>query len=187
MIPVTALWLPILAATAAVYLASMLAWMVLGHHKADWAGVPGEEALRTELRRQTLGPGQYTFPRPASREEWGTPEFRERVRGGPAGFLILQAPERVLSMGRSLLLWAVYALAVTFTVGYLGSRYLPAGSSFLTVMQITGTVAMLAWAAGPVPKAIWFGFRWGPVWKEVADGVAYALLTGAIFAWLWPG
>jgi hypothetical protein len=34
--------------------------------------------------------------------------------------------------------------------------------------------------------AIWFGHSWSRTIKDIVDGVIYALVTAAIFAWLWP-
>jgi len=41
MVSVGALWLPILLSGAVVFVASSLVWMVLPHHKSDWAALPG--------------------------------------------------------------------------------------------------------------------------------------------------
>ena len=39
---------------------------------------------------------------------------------------------------------------------------------------------------GNVPNAIWWAHPWASVAKYAVDGAIYAVLTGLVFAWLWP-
>lgn len=39
------LWLAIVVSAVIVFVASFLAWMVLGHHKGDWKGLPDEDTF----------------------------------------------------------------------------------------------------------------------------------------------
>ena len=43
MVPLTALWLPILISAVIVFIASSIMHMVLPHHKSDYRKVPDEE------------------------------------------------------------------------------------------------------------------------------------------------
>ena len=38
-----------------------------------------------------------------------------------------------------------------------------------------------------LPDSIWMGKPWSTALKSMADGVFYALVTGAVFASFWPG
>ena len=51
-------------------------------------------------------------------------------------------------------------------------------------VRVAGTTAFLAYSSAVIPQAIWKSVRWSTVWKEVLDGLAYALLTAGAFGWL---
>jgi hypothetical protein len=61
-----------------------------------------------------------------------------------------------------------------------------AGHASGEVFRVTAVVALMGHAFGPVPNGIWWGHPWKTVAKHVIDGVVYALIIGAIFAWCWP-
>jgi len=78
-------------------------------------------------------------------------------------------------------------VAVAALVAYAVGHALPPGASFAAVFRLAGTIAVLAHAGALVPESIWWGRPWPSTLKTVADGVVSGLLTGATFAWLWPG
>ena len=80
----------------------------------------------------------------------------------------------------------IFYLFVSGTVAYVVTRTLPVGAGYLSVFQIAGTVAWMAYSFGPIQDAIWFGKPWSHVWKGMADGLLYGLLTGGVFGWQWP-
>ena len=59
-------------------------------------------------------------------------------------------------------------------------------AEYMTVFRITSVAAWLAYGAGTVYDAIWFGRPWSGVFKGFGDALIYALLTGGAFGWLWP-
>src|SRR6266404_8155579 len=63
MIPLTALWLPILLSAVIVFFASFIMHMVLAYHKSDYRKLPDEECVTDALRSAgvTRGPA-YFFP-----------------------------------------------------------------------------------------------------------------------------
>ena len=63
---------------------------------------------------------------------------------------------------------------------------LPPGADATRVFRIAATVGVLAHAFSNVHDSIWKGVTWGTTLKFAFDGVVYALVTGATFAWLWP-
>lgn len=182
-VQIVSLWLPILLATILVFVASFLAWMVLPHHRTDWSKIRDEDAVRSAL--QDLPPGEYSFPHAASAEEWKSDEWKEKAKAGPNGFLSI-IPSGLPTMGKSLAQWFVYCLAVSVSVAYVAGRTIPAGSAYLDVFRITGTVAFLAYSAAHIPGAIWMGHQWKRALKDVGDGFVYGLLTAGAFGWLWP-
>jgi hypothetical protein len=90
-------------------------------------------------------------------------------------------------MAKGMVLSFVYYLAVSFCVAYVASRTISPGAAYLAVFRITGTVAWLAYGAGVVQDAVWFGRPWGAVGKHLIDSLAYGLFTAGVFGWLWPG
>jgi len=80
----------------------------------------------------------------------------------------------------------VLVLVITLFVAYVAANTLAAASPAMHVFRVTGTIAFMAYGFAPILYGIWFGQPWGSVFKHVFDGVIYGLLTGAIFAWLWP-
>jgi hypothetical protein len=185
MVTIPMLWAPILIATVLVFVASALIWMVLPIHKGDYRGLPDEASVAEALRRQGAEPGQYMIPHASDRSAMKDPAHLEKMERGPVAMLTLMRPERP-AMGKSLATWFVFVLVITTVVAYLASRTLPAGAEYLQVFRVTGTTAVLAYAAAVIPGGIWFGRPWSNVWKDVFDGVVYGLLTAGTFGWLWP-
>lgn len=183
MVPLGSLWLPILVSSVVVFIASSLVWMVLPHHRSDWKGLPDEDGVLAALRKAGIGRGQYRFPLVDFRDK--SPEMLKRFEIQPMGIMTIWPPGRV-NMGKQLGAWFVYLLVLSTCVAYLAGIVLPAGVAYRTVFRVTGTAAVLAYAAALIPNAIWWGRSWSTTLKEVADAVAYGLLTGAVFGWLWP-
>ena len=63
MIPLTALWLPILVSAVVVFFASAIMHMVLAYHKSDYRKLPDEDRVTDAIRGAgvTQGPA-YFFP-----------------------------------------------------------------------------------------------------------------------------
>ena len=60
--PFGTLWLPCVVSAITVFVASALAHMVLKYHKADYRGLPDEEAFAEPMRKMGLTPGLYVHP-----------------------------------------------------------------------------------------------------------------------------
>lgn len=183
MVALSALLVPILVATVLVFIASFLAWMVLPHHKSDWGKLPDEEKAREALKGTP--PGQYTMPHAASKEDWKDEGWQAKIKAGPNA-MICVLPNGMPNMGKSLVLWFIHCLFVSFVVAYLTGRLLGPGTDYLEVFQIAGTAAWLAYSFAHVPGAIWMGRSWSSTIKDWIDGLVYALLTAGAFGWLWP-
>lgn len=183
-VSIISLWLPILLSAVVVFFAAFIAWMVLPHHRTDWAEVPEEDSLLATLRSLGLRRGQYVFPRAMTPEGSKEENARAMLEEGPIGSLLIRD---MPNMGKSLAFYFLYCLGVSFMVGYLGHAAIPAGVEYLHVFRVLGTIAFLAYSAAEIPAAIWFGHTWSSVWKSVIDGLVFGLLTGGVFGWLWPG
>lgn len=177
------LWLPTLASAVAVVFAAMVCWTVLPHHKGDTSALPDEDAFMERVRGLGVPRGNYLFPW-ASHKESSSAEFKQKWERGPAGLVSIW-PAKV-NMARSFVLSFLVYLAVSFGIAYLGSVTLPAGAGFWRVFQVLGTAGVLAYGFAHLPKGIWFQEYNRTLVANLVDGVLYGLLTGAIFAALWP-
>ena len=81
------------------------------------------------------------------------------------------------AMAKSFVLY----LVVGVFVAYLASVALDPGASYLSVFQVTGTAAFMAYGFIGYQEAIWFGLPGSVAFKHSIDGLAYALLTAGIF------
>lgn len=177
------LWLPILLATVVLFFASFLAWVVLPHHKPDVRRWPDEDALLEFIRNSGAEAGEYLFPlidEKHMKEEWA----QQRYAAGPWGVINVwsQQPNMALNMVKTVL----FFLVVTVLVGYVGASALPAGAGFGQVFQVVGTTAILAHTAGGVCREIWFTRPARAKLMDCFDGLAFGIITGVIFALLWP-
>jgi hypothetical protein len=90
------------------------------------------------------------------------------------------------NFARNLILTFVFYVIVGLFVGYITANARAAGAAFLPVFQVAGATGVLAYCAGSIPNAIFFGKPARFVFTEFVDGVVYGLLTGVVFALLWP-
>jgi hypothetical protein len=185
MVPVLSLWLPILVSAVLVFVASSLIHMLLKYHANDYAEIPGGEAAAADVLR-SVPPGQYTIPYAAGMKEMGEADYLERMARGPVALITLRRPEDA-SMGRALVSWFLFALAVSIFAAYVAGRTHAPGADYLSVFRFAGTAAFLAHGVGSWPESIWFGRPWKTTFKNTIDGAIYAVLVGGSFGWLWPG
>ncbi len=179
------LLLPILTAAVFVFVASSVIHMLLPVHRGDYGRLPEEDATLEALRRTGVVRGHYIFPCPGSIQEMGSPDYQERARRGPVGFLVVRengAPR----IGRSLLQWFAYCLVVSTAVAWLLGRSTAPGAGAGMVFTPALVAACLGHALANVQDSIWKGVSWRISIKFVADGLVYGLATAAAFAWLWP-
>jgi len=185
MISLVQLWLPILVAAVAVFVASSLIHVVFRWHAADTKGLANEDDVRAVMRAGGVGPGQYFIPFCPDKKELANPEVVAKFKEGPVGLLVLW-PLGAPNMARPLGLWFALNVVIAILAGYLACRTLAAGSSFAQIVRVVGIFAFAAYACGPVQQAIWMGRPWASAGKEVGDALIYAVVTGLAFGWLWP-
>ncbi len=184
MVPLTALWLPILLAAVIVFVASSIMHMVLPYHKSDYRQLPDEDKLLAALRPAGLKRGRYIFPF-CTHKDMKSPALIEKYKQGPVGMLTV-FPSAPPAMPKFLGMWFAYCLLVGLFVAYLTGRTVAPGTSYLAVFRIAGTAAFMAYGLGNITNGIWKGQPWGTVLKEIVDGLVYGLLTAGTFGWLWP-
>ncbi len=185
MVPIPALWLPILVAAVVVFIASSVIHMLLTYHRTDYRKLANEERLLTALRAEGLAPGEYMFPHATTPKEMSSPAMMEKFKHGPVGVLTV-LPSTPPVMGKHLAQWFVFCLAVGVFVAYVAGRTLAPGTAYLTVFRVAGTVAFLGYAGAQAVDSIWRGQSWRLTVKNCFDGLVYGLLTAGVFGWLWP-
>jgi len=178
------LWLPILVCGVVLFFASFVAWALSPHHKPDVKFLPNEDALFAIIKAQNLTPGQYMFPK-CEHADMKNPDAVARYKAGPWGLLRVWPSE--VSMPRNLAATFTMFLIVSAVIGYLASVAFAPGAAFGDVFAFTAIAGVLAHTAGGILGEIWFTKPLRAKVMDFVDGVVYGLLTGLIFALLWPG
>lgn len=174
------LWMPILASSVIVWIASALVWTVLPWHKKDFAKVSDEGAARAALKG--LKPGQYMLPYCTHPKELENPEMRKKFEEGPRAYVTV-SPNGVPGMGSKMLYSFIYNLLVGVFCAYLLSR-LMMNADYLSAFRLTATIAFVAYGVAFIQDSIWFDRPWSLTAKNMFDALIYALLTGGVFGWL---
>ena len=185
MVPITALWFPILLSAVIVFVASSLIHMLLPFHKSDYRKLPEEGKVLDALRSAGVTPGPaYHFPY-CTHKDMKSPEAVEKFKRGPVGLLTV-IPSGAPAMGKYLGQWFLYCVMIGVFVAYLTGRTRAPGTNYLEVFRVAGTTAFLGYALAQVQDSIWKGQSWSVTLKHVFDGLIYGLLTAGTFGWLWP-
>jgi hypothetical protein len=154
-------------------------------HKSDYPKVPNEDRVMDALRPLAIPPGDYMIPRPSSRQEMRSPEFAAKFSKGPV-LMLTVFPPGSMAVGKNLAMWFVYSVVIGIFAAYVAGRALPPGPPFLQVFRFAGVTAFVGYAAALWQMSIWYRRAWITTIKATVDGLIYALLTAAVFGWLWP-
>lgn len=185
MVSLVQLCLPILISAVLVFVASALLNMLLKFwHGSDYHTFSNEDEVRAAMRKGTLETGLYHLPG-CTPETMKQPQFQEKLKQGPNA-LVSVRPNGVMNMGASLGQWFVYCLLVAIVCALLGRSAMPAGVPHEHVFHLIGLAALLGFAFGAIPNAIWWSHPWNSAVKYFVDGIIYALIMAATFTWLWP-
>jgi hypothetical protein len=185
MTALSALWLPILVSAVAVFVASSIIHMTPLWHKTDYPRYAHEERVLDALRPLSLPPGDYFMPRPASTAEMRSPEFKEKLKRGPAVLMTVMPPWSG-SMAGNLSQWFVYCLVVNLFAAYVAGAALPPGAAFVQICRFAGTTAFMGYTLALWQMSIWYRRALSMTLKSTFDGVIYAAVTCAVLGWLWP-
>lgn len=184
MVGLLSLWLPILLSAVAVFVLSSVIHMALPWHKPDYRKFAAEDDVLDALRKFELAPGDYVAPLAGSMAETSTEAYKAKLARGPQIFLTVRPQGE--GMGKSLVLWFVLSLVVGAFAAYVAGLALAPGAEFMIVFRIASTVAFAGYALALWQNSIWFSRSIGATFRSTVDGLVYALVTGAVFAWLWP-
>ena len=185
-VPILSLWLPILLSAVAVFIISSIIHMFLGYHKNDFVGLSSEKQVMDELRKHNIPPGDYHFPRPKDMKDMKSPEFIEKMKQGPVGFMTIMKSGSP-SMTKELVLWFIYSIIVGVFAAYVAGRALEPGAHYLSVFRFAVVTAFVGYGLALLQNSIWYKRNWSATLKSMFDGLIYALFTAGIFGWLWPG
>ena len=179
------LWLPVLVAAIAVFVASSLVHMVFRWHQSDFRRIGNEDAVRAALREGGSAPGQYMTPwcegMKAAQEEPMQAKFRE----GPIATITLMKTGKP-QMGPMLLRWFVFNLVLAAAVGAIVFQVYGAGGDPRYAGHLAGLITLLAYGAGSPQQSIWMGKPWSTTAKDLLDALIYGAVTAFVFMWLWP-
>lgn len=175
-------WLPILLSAVFVFVASSVIHMALPIHKGDYRKLPDEAATLEAMRKTGVVPGQYMFPCASSMQDYASPEMQAKMRQGPVGVMIVRRGP--MPMGAALAQWFGFCLLISYCTAWItASACLPGHEN---VFKVAAMASLLGYAFSSVSDSIWKSVSWATTAKFVFDGLVYAAVTGATFAWLWP-
>lgn len=183
--PFGSLWLAVVVAAVAVFIASSIIHMVLKYHRADYKKLSDEEAARQGISKSSPAPGVYAIPYCAEMAQMKDPAFQKKYAEGPVGLLTLMR-NGPPNMAKHLSQWFLFCLLVSFVVAYVARHALDFGAPNIEILRITGTVAFVGYGFGNFVDSIWHGIPWSNSLRGLLDAAIYCLVTGAVFVWLWP-
>ena len=175
------LWLPIVLSAVGVFVASSLIHLLFKWHNRDYRKLPNEDAVRAAINAGQPAPGLYVLPHALDAAECKSEDMQKRFAEGPIGKLMLRAPG-AMSVGPMLLQWFLLNLVVAFVAACMAVGAMSAHHAAHTA----GLATLLAYGAGAVSEAIWMGKPWAATLKDLLDALIYAVVTAAVFMWLWP-
>src|SRR5438093_5795005 len=184
MVPLTALWLPILLSAIIVFVASSIMHMLLPYHRSDYQRLPDEDKLLVALRSAGLKRGLYIFPF-CTHKEMKSPVVIEKYKQGPVGMMTV-LPDGPPVMPKFLGMWFVYCLIIGFFFAYLTARTVAPGAHYLVVFRVAGTAAFLAYGLGHLSNGIWKRQPWSGPFKQLIDALAYASQRAGTLVSTWP-
>jgi hypothetical protein len=185
MTDLSALWLPVLVSSVAVFVLSSIIHMLSPWHKSDYPKLANEEAVMDALRPFDIPPGDYMMPRPKTREDLKSAEFLARRERGPVAVFTIM-PNGAFAMGKYLARWFVYIVVVSAFAACITASALPPGANDHSVFHFIGIAAFGGYALALWQMSIWYHRSWMTTIKANLDGIIYALATALIFTWFWP-
>lgn len=179
------LWLPVLLASIAVFVASAVIWMLLPHHKADIRFMPNEDAFTGAIGPLNIQPGLYMYPNCQDPKDFKSEDFKKRFEQGPWGVITVfpKQPSFAMNLLRTYLSY----LAITAVIAYIASLGLGRDAAYMQVFQISASAGILGYCMGGLANDFFLGKPTRFIITSFIDGIFFALITAGIFASMWPG
>lgn len=185
MTPVASLWLPILLSAVACFIVSSIIHMLTPWHKGDYGTLPSEEGVLGAMRPFNIPPGDYMAPKPASMDDMKTAAFAEKRNRGPVVIMTV-LPSGPVTMGGQLGAWFIYLVVIDLMAGWIAATTLEPGANPRAVFHYVSLAAFLGFTGALWQMTIWYKRSLGTTIRSTIDGVVYAVISGAIFMWMWP-
>ena len=182
---IASLWLPVLVAAIAVFLASSLVHMVLRWHHNDYQRIGNEDAVRAALREGGSGPGQYMTPWCEGMKAANQEPMLSKFREGPIATITLMKTGKP-DMGPMLARWFLLNLVLAAAIGAIVLQVYGPGADPRYAGHLAGLITLLAYGAGSIQQSIWMGKVWSTTAKDLLDALIYGVVTALVFMWLWP-
>jgi hypothetical protein len=183
MVALSSLLLPILLSAVAVFILGFLIHMLLKYHANDFPAVPDQDAVMDAMRKFNIAPGDYMMPRAADMKEMKTPAFEEKFKKGPVIWMTV-LPNGSMGMGKYMVQWFIYCLVVGAFTAFVVSRTQGPGGE--QVMLLASVVSFMGYSLAYWPSSIWYRRKWSTTIKNTFDGALSGIVTGAVFALMWP-
>jgi hypothetical protein len=176
--------LPILVATAAVFILSLIVQMAAPWHKKDFDNVPDDDAFLNAIRQLDIPPGDYTVPSPRLPDGRRNPDFVEKWAAGPS--VTMTVIPGSANMGRYMAQWFGFTLLVAAIAGWITCTIVEQSRDRHAVFHYGAIITFLCYSLGAWPLSIWYHRKWSTAFKNALDAILYGVATGAVFVWLWP-
>ncbi len=177
------LWQPIIASAVLVFVVSSIIHMATPWHKGDYRKIPNEDQVMDALRSLNIPQGDYMVPRCDSMQDMKTPEFKAKRQRGPVFIATFMGGE--MAIGKSMAMWFVYLLVITYFAAYVGAHAGAFGPFAIHSRRIVGITAFLGYGGALCQQSIWFQRSWCATLRSLIDSAIYAAVTAATFACLW--
>ena len=181
----THLWLPIIVAAIAVFIASSLIHMVFKWHNSDYRPLPNDDEVRRTLNSANLTSGLYVTPHCPDMKEMGSDAMQQKFRDGPVALITVRAPGTP-KMGKYLGQWFILNLIISVLGAMLALQAFGLKGDAHHAGHFIGIFTMIAYACGSVQDAIWMGKPWFATFKDLLDALIYGTVSALSFWLLWP-
>lgn len=179
------LWLPILVAAIAVFVASSMIHMVFKWHNSEYRPLPNEDEVRRVLGSVKATPGLYVTPHCPDMKEMQSEQIQQKFRDGPVALITIRAAGAP-AMGKCLSLWFLLNIAIASLGGLLALQAYGIHGDPRYTGHFMGLFTMIVYGSGSVQESIWMGRPWSATMKNLLDSLIYGTVSAVSFWQLWP-
>jgi len=185
MTPFLSLLLPILLASVAVFIVSLIIHMAMPWHKSDYGNVPNDDDAIAAIRSLNLAPDDYAVPNPRLPGGGKNPNFIPNFERGPSFHMTVMNPGK-MNMGKYMGTWFLFTLLISAIAGWVTGSIVAPGGNTRAVFHFSAIITACSYGFGAWPLSIWYHRKWSTAFKGTFDAILYGLATGAVFMWMWP-
>jgi hypothetical protein len=178
------LWLPIVAAAIAVFVASSLVHMVFKWHKSDFGRLSDEDEVQSVLRKAGAARGQFIVPYCQDMKESQSEAMKAKYIAGPIASITV-FPSGVPTMGPMLGKWFVQNLVFATIAAAIALQVYGRGEHGHEAGHLAGLLTALAYGGGSIGQGVWMGKPWRVVALDLLDALIYGTVTALVFWKLW--